>query len=201
MQDLHKIVLATGNAGKIKEFETFFKVLGISCVSQKEFDTPECEEPFSTFLENSLCKARHASEHTGLPALADDSGLIVDALMGQPGVLSARYATLFDQEKSDANNNQCLLNELRGQSHRRAAFFTVLVLVRHANDPAPIIAQAFWPGEILDLPKGDYGFGYDSLFWVPGLQKSAAELTPEEKNKYSHRGQAMKKLMEQIKNF
>ncbi|WP_028358120.1 RdgB/HAM1 family non-canonical purine NTP pyrophosphatase [Brackiella oedipodis] len=198
MTELSRIVLASNNPGKLKEFAALFAPLNIELLPQSQFGVPEADEPYVTFIENALGKARHASEHTGLPALADDSGLIVPALDGAPGVLSARYATLFGQSRSDANNNQCLQAQLKGISDRAAAYIAVLVLVRHPKDPAPIIAQALWHGEIIDQAMGEHGFGYDPYFWVPAYQQTAAQMAPELKNRISHRGQALQALCQQL---
>lgn len=201
MNTIKKLVIASGNKGKIAEFNAMFSGHGIDVICQSELDVPPCDEPFSTFIENSLRKARHASSHTQLPALADDSGLIVDALNGRPGVLSARFAQSFGLAKSDAANNECLLKELSqypDPAQRTACFFTVLTLVRHPDDPAPLVSQAYWRGHILPEPSGSNGFGYDPLFWVPKKGCSAADLDPAQKNQLSHRAQALRKLMRQF---
>lgn len=197
-------VLASGNKGKLREFSDLFAPLGIAWVSQGELGVPECEEPFCTFIENALTKARHASRLTGLPALADDSGLCVPALRGAPGVLSARYATLFGREKSDANNNAALIEALQkletsGQAVDRQAYFVcAMVWVAHADDPTPTVAQKMWFGEVLDEPRGEHGFGYDPHFWLPEQGLSAAEMPRELKNKLSHRAQATAALIEEL---
>ena len=191
-----KLVLASNNAGKLKEFSALLAPLGIGeVIPQGQLDVPETDEPFSTFLENALRKARHASRLTGLPALAADSGLCVDALGGQPGVLSARYA---GEPKSDARNNQKLLDELGDRTDRAGHYYCVLVLVRHADDPQPIVADALWRGEILRAARGDGGFGYDPLFWLAGHDCSVAELDPAIKNRDSHRGQALAALVSKL---
>lgn len=190
-----KVVLASNNQGKLKEFKALFEPLGITLVPQGELGVPEAEEPFDTFVENALAKARHASKCTGLPAIADDSGLTVNALGGAPGVLSARYATLFGEEKSDQNNNLRLLKELANQSDRSAAYIALLVFVRSEADPCPIIAQGVWKGEIATQAAGSNGFGYDPYFYLPELGCTAAELAPEVKNRQSHRAIALKKLL------
>ena len=190
-----KLVLASNNAGKLAELQVMFAPLGFSLVRQAELGIGEAEEPFRTFVENALAKARHASRITGLPALADDSGICVDALDGAPGVLSARYA---GEPKSDQRNNEKLLQALAGIADRRAHFYCVLVLVRHADDPQPIIAEGAWHGEIAAAPQGAGGFGYDPLFWVPQHQCSAAQLGAEEKNRLSHRGQALQTLLARL---
>lgn len=190
-----KVVLASNNQGKLKEFKALFEPLGIELVPQGELAVPEAEEPFDTFVENALAKARHASKYTGLPAIADDSGLTVNALSGAPGVLSARYATLFGEEKSDQNNNLRLLKQLENETDRSAAYIALLVFVRSAADPCPIIAQGVWKGEIAMQAAGSNGFGYDPYFYLPELGCTAAELAPEVKNRQSHRAIALKKLL------
>lgn len=192
---MRRLVLASNNAKKLKELSALLTPLGIELTPQGDLNIPEAEEPFPTFIENALTKARHASRLSGLPALADDSGLCVRALGGAPGVLSARFA---GEPKSDERNNQYLLEQLTGKTDRAAHFVSVLVLVRHANDPQPIIAEGNWHGEILDAPRGDHGFGYDPLFWVPDAAASAAELTPEAKNRHSHRALAMQQLLARL---
>ena len=192
---MKKLVLASNNAKKMKELNALLAPLGFEVIPQGELGIPEAEEPHCTFVENALAKARHAAEHSGLPALADDSGLCVRALGGAPGVISARYA---GEPKSDARNNQKLLADLGDQADRRAHFVSVLVLVRSANDPQPIIAEGEWHGEILPAQQGEGGFGYDPLFFVPEFGQTAAELDAATKNKVSHRGQAMQKLIERL---
>ncbi|CAM5209061.1 RdgB/HAM1 family non-canonical purine NTP pyrophosphatase [Oligella ureolytica] len=195
LRKLNQIVLASNNPGKLKEFAALFDQYDIKITPQGEFNVTECDEPYHTFVENALKKARHASQQTGLPAVADDSGIVVTALNGAPGVLSARYATLFGEEKSDANNNACLIRELQPHEDKSAAYLAVLVFVRHADDPAPLIAQAWWRGEVQTEPKGEHGFGYDPHFYVPEYQQTAAEMSPELKNSLSHRAMALKKLI------
>lgn len=190
-----KVVLASNNQGKLKEFKALFEPLGITLIPQGELGVPEADEPFDTFVENALAKARHASKCTGLPAIADDSGLTVNALGGAPGVLSARYATLFGEEKSDQNNNLRLLKQLENETDRSAAYIALLVFVRSAADPCPIIAQGVWKGEIAMQAAGSNGFGYDPYFYLPELGCTAAELAPEVKNRQSHRAIALKKLL------
>ena len=192
---MKKLVLASNNAKKMKELNALLAPLGFEVIPQGELGIPEAEEPHCTFVENALAKARHAAAHSGLPALADDSGLCVSALHGAPGVLSARYA---GEPKSDARNNEKLLGHLAGQADRRAHFVSVLVLVRSANDPQPIIAEGEWHGEILPEQKGEGGFGYDPLFFVPEFGQTAAELDATTKNRVSHRGRAMQKLIERL---
>ncbi|MDE2439661.1 MAG: RdgB/HAM1 family non-canonical purine NTP pyrophosphatase [Betaproteobacteria bacterium] len=192
---MKKLVLASNNAKKMKELNALLAPLGFEVIPQGALGIPEAEEPHCTFVENALAKARHAAEYSGLPALADDSGLCVSALHGAPGVLSARYA---GEPKSDARNNEKLLAHLAGQTNRQAHFYCVLVLVRAANDPQPIIAEGEWQGEILPAQKGEGGFGYDPLFFVPDFGQTAAELDADTKNKVSHRGRAMQTLIERL---
>ena len=190
-----KIVLASNNQGKLKEFRQILAPLAISLHAQAEFDVPEAEEPFHTFIENALTKARHASRLTGLPALADDSGICVNALNGAPGVLSARFA---GEPKSDQRNNQKLVEALASHSDKSAYYYCVLVFVRSADDPQPVIADGVWKGDIIDQPRGENGFGYDPHFLIPALQKTVAELDATEKNQLSHRGQALRVLFEKL---
>jgi XTP/dITP diphosphohydrolase len=197
---MKKLVLASNNLKKLKELATLLAPLDIRLIPQGELGVPEAEEPHPTFIENALVKARHAALITGLPALADDSGLCVEALSGAPGVHSARYASPSRQESaSDERNNEKLLIELADAKNRRASFVCVIALVRHADDPRPIIAEGEWQGEILLSPRGENGFGYDPLFldWASGL--ASAELLPEAKNLRSHRGQAMTLLLEKLR--
>lgn len=192
---MQRLVLASNNAKKLKELGTLLAPLGIELVPQEALNIPEAEEPFATFVENALAKARHAARLSGMPAIADDSGLCVRALGGAPGVLSARFA---GEPKSDERNNQLLLQKLLGQRDRTAHFVSLLVLVRHADDPQPIIAEGNWHGEILEAPRGEHGFGYDPLFWVPAANLSAAEMSPEAKNLCSHRAVAMQQLLARL---
>jgi XTP/dITP diphosphohydrolase len=192
-------VLASNNTGKLREFAALFEHTAIDLVPQGRLGVAETAEPYGTFLENALTKARHASRSTGLPALADDSGLTVLALGGQPGVHSARYASGADGHKSDEANNRKLLDAMAGQSERAASFVCVLVFVRHAEDPNPVVAQGVWLGEIADTPSGGGGFGYDPLFRVPALGQTAGELPAAIKNVISHRGQALVQLMQQLR--
>lgn len=197
---MQKLVLASNNAGKLREFGQLLAPLDFEVIPQSAFNVPEAEEPYVTFVENALAKARHCARLTGLPALADDSGLCVAALGGAPGVRSARYApTNAGEPKSDARNSEHLLNTLAGYQDRRAHYVAVLVFVRHADDPQPIIAEGEWHGEILSAPRGEGGFGYDPLFFVPELKASVAELTAETKNAISHRGKALRLLIEKLK--
>lgn len=193
-----KIVLASNNAGKLAELQAMFAPLGVEWLRQSDLGIPEAPEPYHTFVENALAKARHAAKLTGLPALADDSGLCVRALRGAPGVYSARYAQLAGGEKSDAANNAHLMSALRGETDRRAYYFCVLALVRHADDPEPLIAEGRWHGEMLDAPRGAHGFGYDPYFFLPALNASAAELEPAVKNASSHRAIALRQLLARL---
>ncbi|RZF25146.1 RdgB/HAM1 family non-canonical purine NTP pyrophosphatase [Paraburkholderia sp. UYCP14C] len=195
---LKKVVLASNNAGKLREFAALLGAAGIELIAQGELNVPEAEEPHPTFVENALTKARHAAKLTGLPALADDSGLCVRALRGAPGVYSARFAQLAGGEKSDAANNARLVTELHGASDRRGYYYCVLALVRHADDPEPLIAEGRWHGEILDAPRGEHGFGYDPYFYLPSLNASAAELEPAVKNASSHRAIALRQLLARL---
>jgi len=193
-----KVVLASNNPGKLREFSAILARADIDMVAQGELGVPEADEPYLTFVENALAKARHASQITGLPALADDSGLTVAALKGAPGVFSARYAALAGGEKSDAANNRRLVQQLAGIENRSACYVAVLVYVRSADDPMPVIAQGVWQGLIIDGPKGSNGFGYDAHFYLPSLGKTAAELDPAEKNRCSHRAQALQSLLQAL---
>ncbi|MGH8710336.1 MAG: RdgB/HAM1 family non-canonical purine NTP pyrophosphatase [Burkholderiales bacterium] len=188
---MKKLVIASNNPGKLREIKELLAPHNIEVVPQSAFNIPEADEPHENFMENALNKARHASRYSGLPALADDSGICVDVLNGGPGVLSARYA---GEPKSDERNNLKLLQMLHSATDRKAHYYCVLVLVRHADDPQPLVAEAQWQGEILYEPRGNGGFGYDPLFYLPQLGKTAAELSPEKKNQISHRGQALAQL-------
>jgi XTP/dITP diphosphohydrolase len=190
------IVLASGNPGKKAEIQALLEPFGTRVITQTELGIVEAEEPHETFRDNALAKARHASFATRLPALADDSGLCVDALDGAPGVLSARYA---GEPRSDERNNQKLLSELENHHNRRAHYVCVLALVRGPGDAQPLVVEAEWHGEIARAPRGAGGFGYDPLFYLPALGRTAAELDPGEKNRISHRGQALAKLLELLK--
>ena len=194
----NKLVIASGNKGKLREIAHLLAPLNIDIVAQAELNVSECEEPHCTFIENALAKARHASRQTGLPALADDSGLCVDALQGAPGVLSARYA---GEPKSDQANNEKLLSVLGTEKNRQAHFYCVIVLVRHADDPEPLIAEGRWAGEILSEFRGQDGFGYDPLFLDAKTGKTVAELPLEIKSRISHRGHAMAKLLLQLERL
>ena len=194
-----KLVLASNNAKKLKELDAILAPLGWELIPQGQLGVPECDEPHCTFVENALEKARHAARLTGLPALADDSGLCVDAFGGAPGVQSARYAQESpDDPKSDARNNAKLLAELGERCDREAHFVSVIVFVRHAEDPQPIIAEGEWHGEILTAERGCAGFGYDPLFYIRELDQTSAELCATEKNRRSHRGQALARLLERL---
>ena len=198
---MKKLVLASNNAKKMKELNALLAPLGFEVIPQGQLGIPEAEEPHGTFIENALAKARHAAQHSGLPALADDSGLCVRALGGAPGVISARYA---GEPKSDARNNEKLLADLAGcttPGDRRAHFVSLLVLCRSANDPQPIIAEGEWHGEILPALRGEGGFGYDPLFFVPEFGKTAAELDADTKNRVSHRGRAMQVLIGRLSDL
>lgn len=196
---LARVVLASNNAGKLREFDAMLGAAGIALIPQGELGVPEAEEPHPTFVENALAKARHAARLTGLPALADDSGLCVRALGGAPGVYSARFAQRAGGEKSDAANNAHLVEQLREHADRRGYYFCVLVLVRHADDPEPLIAEGRWHGEILDTPRGANGFGYDPYFFLPDLDATAAQLEPAVKNARSHRAIALAALLARLK--
>ena len=192
-----KVVLASGNKGKLKEFNQLLSPLDIEVVPQSDFNVSSVEETGLTFIENAILKARHASEISGLPAIADDSGLEVDALKGAPGIYSARFS---GENATDATNNQKLLKELKGLTNeeRTARFQCVLVYLKHPADPTPIVCQGSWEGYILKEARGNQGFGYDPLFWVPSKECSSAELDRDDKNKMSHRGKALRALIKQI---
>lgn len=193
-----KVVLATGNAGKLKELGGMLAGLDIELVSQRELGISDAEETGLSFVENAILKARHAAQASGLPAIADDSGLEVDALYGAPGIYSARYA---GPDATDEHNNHKLLKALAQlpEAARTARFRCLLVYLRHAADATPLICQGTWEGRILEAPRGSNGFGYDPLFWIPGQNCSSAELPPEKKNQLSHRGQALQQLLEQLR--
>lgn len=194
-----QLVLASNNAKKLVELQALFAPLGVELLTQGSLGIAEAEEPFASFVENALAKARHAAAASGLPALADDSGLAVEALGGAPGVLSARYATLFGRPKSDAENNAVLLEKLAGTADRRARFVCALVAVRSAEDPEPLVAMGRWPGEILAGLKGEGGFGYDPLMFIPELGQTVAELASAQKNRLSHRALAAADLVRQMR--
>ena len=194
---MQKLILASNNAGKVKEFQALLAPLNFQVIPQGELDIPSAEEPHFTFVENALAKARHASAASGLPALADDSGICAHALNGQPGVLSARFA---GEQGDDAANNRKLIQELKNQADRGAHYVCALVFVNSANDPEPIIVQTRWYGQIVDEAAGSNGFGYDPYFFLPDQNCTAAELEPEKKNSISHRGQALRELIAQLKS-
>ena len=189
---MQKLVLASNSAGKVREFTALFAPLGIAIIPQGDLGIAAAEEPYFTFVENALTKARHASKKSNLPALADDSGICIAALDGKPGVRSARYA---GSDSDDAKNNATVIAELNDISDRRAHYVCALVFIRHALDPEPVIVQTQWHGEFIDAPRGNAGFGYDPYFLIPALGKTAAELDPAEKNNISHRGQALRQLL------
>jgi len=202
-----QLILASNNAKKLKELQALITPLGVELVTQGSLGIPEAEEPHITFVENALAKARHAAREGQGPAIADDSGLCVNALGGAPGVRSARYAVDagriaegVGRELIDPANNAWLLDQMRDQTDRRAHFICVLVAVRHADDPEPLIAQGTWEGELLKEQAGTNGFGYDPLLWLPTYQQSAAQLAPEIKNGISHRAQACQKMLELIRH-
>ena len=194
---IEKLVIASGNQGKLAEFQSLLAPLNIEVLPQSQFNVSEAAEPHCTFIENALAKARHASLATGLPALADDSGLCLEALQGAPGVHSA----YFCGERDDKENNAHVLKTLKQHSNRFGYYYCCLVLVRKPDDPQPLIAEGVWAGTILKKPRGEGGFGYDPIFMDNITGKSAAELTPELKNKLSHRGKAMRKMLQLIEHL
>ncbi|WP_318356373.1 XTP/dITP diphosphatase [Enterobacter sp.] len=196
---MQKVVLATGNAGKVRELASLLNDFGLDVVAQTELGVESAEETGLTFIENAIIKARHAAQVTGLPALADDSGLAVDVLGGAPGIYSARFSGV---DATDQQNLEKLLEELQDvpDDKRQAQFHCVLVYMRHADDPTPLVCHGSWPGVIARQSAGEGGFGYDPIFYVPALGKTAAELTREEKSAVSHRGQALKLLLEALRN-
>ena len=196
---MRSLVLASNNVGKLAELQVLFAPLGWQLRPQSEFNTPEPDEPFHTFVENALAKARHAAAHTGMPAVADDAGLCVDAFNGLPGVQTAHYATQFGYSKGDANNVRALLEQLDGVTQRRAALVSTLVAVRNPQDPEPLIAMGRVVGEITAAPRGSHGFGFDPVMFIPELGKTFAELDPDVKNQYSHRGRAARQLVALMK--
>ena len=189
-------MLASSNPGKLREFEALLAPLGMEVVPQSSLGIADAEEPHGTFVENALAKARHASRRTRLPALADDSGICVGALDGEPGVHSARFA---GEPRSDARNNEKLLKLLADKDSRRAHYYCMIVLLRHAEDPEPVIAEGSWAGEIVAEPRGANGFGYDPHFFLRDFGKTAAELDPEQKNLISHRGKALRRLLAKLR--
>lgn len=192
---MQKLVIASNNSGKLREFQTMLAPLGIEVLTQAQLGIAEAEEPHLTFIENALTKARHASRASGLPALADDSGICIDALKGLPGVISARFS---GEPRSDARNNLAVLQAMRDKVDRRAHYYCVLVLVRHAGDAEPIIAEGVWHGEIAQAEQGEGGFGYDPLFWLPELGKTSAQLEHDQKHAISHRGKALQALLNKL---
>lgn len=190
-----RLVLASNNAGKLREFAQLLKPFAVDVIAQGQLNIPAAEEPFDQFVDNALAKARYASRLSGLPAIADDSGICVNALNGAPGVRSARFA---GEHCSDDDNNQKLLSLLKGIEDRRAHYVCALAMVRYSDDPNPITVETCWNGSIIDTPRGSHGFGYDPYFFLPELGKTAAELDPEHKNQISHRGQAFKLLMTRL---
>ncbi len=189
-------MLSSSNPGKLRELEALLAPLGMEIVQQASLGVADAEEPHGTFVENALAKARHASRRTKLPALADDSGICVPVLGGEPGVHSARFA---GEPRSDARNNEKLIEMLTDKDNRRAHYYCVIVLMRHAEDPEPIIAEGSWAGEIVAEPRGANGFGYDPHFFLRDLRKTAAEFDPGEKNLLSHRGKALRRLLAKLK--
>lgn len=196
MIQLKKLVIASNNPGKLAEFQLLLQPLGIEVVTQAQLGIKEAEEPHLTFIENAIAKARFVSRESGLPALADDSGICVNALNGAPGVYSARYSGF---PLSDERNNRAMLEAMKTHSNRSAHYYCVLVFMRSAGDAQPLMAEGEWHGEIAREQRGEGGFGYDPLFWLPELGKMSAELTREEKHAISHRGKAMKVLLEKLK--
>ena len=197
---MKKMVLASNNKGKLAELQAMFAPLGWQLIAQAELNIPEADEPFHTFVENALAKARHASRLCGLPALADDAGLCVDAFNGLPGVQTAFYCTQFGYEKSDDNNRRALLEQMQNITQRRAALVSTLVALRHADDPEPLIASGRAVGEITRELRGDKGFGFDPVMFIPEVNMTFAEMSEVDKNMRSHRGQAarlMRELMQQ----
>ncbi len=195
---IERLVLASTNPKKAVELGALLAPLGIEVVPQSALGIAEADEPHPTFVENALAKARHAARESGLPAISDDSGLCVTALAGQPGVHSARFA---GEPRSDARNNALLVDRLAGAADRSAYFYSVVVMVRDGEDPRPLIADGEWHGTILEAPRGSGGFGYDPLFYLPELEQTAAELDPALKNTLSHRGAAMRHLLQRLQAF
>lgn len=195
-----RVVLASSNQGKLKEYEDLLAGKGFELIKQTELNVSDADETGLTFIENAILKARHAAQHTGLPALADDSGIEVDALKGKPGIYSARFSSMNGGASGDAHNNALLLEELKDVSDekRSARFRCVIAFMRHAEDPAPIIAQGAWEGRILHAPEGDGGFGYDPLFFAKDAQRACALLSKAEKNRLSHRGKALNVLLDEF---
>lgn len=201
MMKLSQVVLASTNMGKLRELGQLLAPMGVELLPQSELGIGEAEEPHPSFVENAIAKARHAARASGLPALADDSGICVDALGGAPGVHSARWSQLEGGPRSDAANNARLVRELSGAADRSAYYVCVVVLVRSADDPQPLIGEGVWHGEVIEAPRGQGGFGYDPHFLLPGLGRTAAELSADEKNRISHRAQALAVLMGKLDTF
>ena len=193
------LVLASNNKGKLAELQLLFAPLGVRLLPQSELGVPEAEEPYRTFVENALTKARNASRHSGLPAVADDAGLCVDAFGGLPGVDTAYYATQFGYAKSDDNNVRALLEQMRGVQNRRAALVSTLVAVRTPEDPEPLIAVGRAVGRITEAPVGEGGFGFDPVMWIAAFGQTFAQLSPEVKNAHSHRGQSAREMLRLIR--
>ena len=194
-----RLVLASNNAKKLIELQALFAPLALDMVNQAALGIDETDEPHLSFVENALAKARHAAQHAGSAAIADDSGLCVDALNGAPGVLSARYAMLFGQPKTDADNNRVLLEKMQSISERSARFVSALVAVRSADDPEPLVAMGRWHGQLLNAAQGEHGFGYDPLLFIPAFNCSVAELNVDLKNQYSHRAIAAANMLAQMR--
>lgn len=198
-QDLSSVVLASGNQGKLREFSSLLAPLKIELIPQASLAIGEADEPHPSFVENALAKARHASRLSGLPALADDSGICVSALGGRPGVRSARFAPPESGRTQDESNNARLIAELQGEPDRSAHYVCVLVMLRRWDDPMPLIAEAVWSGRVVDQPRGEGGFGYDPHFWLPDQGCTAAELSEQTKNELSHRGRALRVLVKHLR--
>jgi XTP/dITP diphosphohydrolase len=194
-----KIVLASNNPGKLEELQALFAPLGVELVAQAALGVPESPEPHRTFVENALIKARNAAQHTGLPAIADDAGLCIDALEGLPGVDTAYYCVQFGLDKSDDNNRRAVLEQMQGQHNRRAALVSNIVAVRSPQDPEPLIASGRVVAELTQEPIGDNGFGFDPVMYIPALGKTMAQLDPVQKNAVSHRGQAARQMVQLIR--
>jgi len=194
-----RLVLASNNAKKLVELQALFSALGLDLVNQAALGIDEADEPHLSFVENALAKARHAAQHAGGAAIADDSGLCVDALNGAPGVLSARYAALFGQPKTDADNNRVLLQKMHGVTERSARFVSALVAVRSADDPEPLVAMGRWHGQLLAAPQGAHGFGYDPLLYIPEFSCSVSDMSSELKNQHSHRAIAAVAMVVQMR--
>ncbi|MBC7716897.1 MAG: RdgB/HAM1 family non-canonical purine NTP pyrophosphatase [Pseudorhodobacter sp.] len=194
-----RLVLASNNAKKLVELQALFSALGLDLVNQAALGIDEADEPHLSFVENALAKARHAAQHAGGAAIADDSGLCVDALNGAPGVLSARYAALFGQPKTDADNNRVLLQKMHGVTERSARFVSALVAVRSADDPEPLVAMGRWHGQLLAAPQGAHGFGYDPLLYIPEFSCSVSDMRSELKNQHSHRAIAAVAMVVQMR--